>query len=192
MQQIIENLPIHHINDALNQIIQADYGAHYLMIYPDLSIQRELYSGYIQKQIEKNNEVILINPFYETTDSVRQILSKDGIDVSKYENENELVIIDSLQEYFNAQSDMFFKRKLVNYAKQNGKKGLSVIGDIGAYTHESKHNDLVDDELALPTKFDFDMKGFCLYHQKDFNEFSDDQKQELIKHHGKALEIKRD
>jgi hypothetical protein len=161
------------------------------MIYPDLSTQRELYSGYIQKQIEENNEIILVNPFYETTDSARQILSKDGINVSKYEEENELVIIDSLQEYFGTQSDMFFKRKLVNYAKQMGKNGLSVIGDVGAYTHESKYNDLVDYELSLPTKFDVDIKGFCLYHQKDFNKFSDEQKQELIKHHGKAIKIEK-
>ena len=33
------------------------------------------------------------------------------------------------------------------------------------------------------------MKGFCLYHQNDFNRFSDKQKQELIKHHGQALKI---
>jgi hypothetical protein len=84
---------------------------------------------------------------------------------------------------------MFFKRNLVNYAKQNGKRGLSIIGDIGAYTHKSLYNDLVDYELSLPIKFDADMKGFCLYHQKDFNKFSYKQKQELIKHHGKALKI---
>jgi hypothetical protein len=84
---------------------------------------------------------------------------------------------------------MLFKRNLVNYAKQTGKNGISIIGDIGAYPHKSKHNDLVDYELSLPTEFDVDMKGFCLYHQKDFNKFSDKQKQELIKHHGKALKI---
>jgi hypothetical protein len=56
---------------------------------------------------------------------------------------------------------MLFKRNLVNHAKQNGKKGLSIIGDIGgAYTHKSKHNELVDYELSLPTKFDVDMIGF--------------------------------
>jgi hypothetical protein len=32
------------------------------------------------------------------------------------------------------------------------------------------------------------MKGFCLYHQKDFNRFSDEQKQ-MYEHHGKALNI---
>jgi len=35
------------------------------------------------------------------------------------------------------------------------------------------------------------MKGFCLDHGKDFNKFSDEQKQQLIEHHGKALKIER-
>ncbi|MGN6632865.1 MAG: MEDS domain-containing protein [Nitrososphaeraceae archaeon] len=190
MDCVIQDLlETHYVNEAVNQIIQAEYCSHYLIVYPDLTTLREMYSKYIQKQINENNETILINPFYETTDSVRQILSKNGIDVSKYEKEKGLVIIDSLQEYFGSQPDMLFKRNLVNYAKQTGKNGISIIGDIGAYPHKSKHNDLVDYELSLPTEFDVDMKGFCLYHQKDFNKFSDKQKQELIKHHGKALKI---
>ena len=38
---------------------------------------------------------------------------------------------------------------------------------------------------------DGDMKGFCLDLGKDFNKFSDEQKQQLIEHHGKALKIER-
>jgi hypothetical protein len=183
----------HYVNEAVNQIIQAEYRSHYLVIYPDLTTLREMYSQYVQRQIKSNNnEIILINPFYETTDSVRQILSKCSVNVSKYEKDKGLVIIDSLKEYFDSQPDMTFKRNLVNYAKQNGKKGLSIIGDIGgAYTHKSKHDELVDYELSLPTKFDVDMKAFCLYHQKDFVKFSDKQKQQLIKHHSNALKIER-
>jgi len=71
---------------------------------------------------------------------------------------------------------MLFKTNLAKYAKQAGKNGFLIIGDIGAYTHKSKHNELVDYELSLPTKFDVDMKGFCLYHEKDLNKFSDKQK----------------
>ena len=61
----------------------------------------------------------------------------------------------------------------------------------GAYRHKSKYDDLVDYELSLPSKYDIDMKGFCLYHQKDFDKFSDKQKEKLIEHHGKALKIER-
>ena len=193
MDCMIQGLLEHHyVNEAVNQIIQAEHGSHYLIVYPDLTTLREMYSQYIRRQIKNNNEIILINPFYETTDSVRQILSKSAVNVSKYEKAKELVIIDSLKEYFGSQPDMLFKRNLVKYAKQTGKNGLSIIGDIGgAYTHKLKHNELVDYELSLPTKFDVDIKAFCLYHRKDFNKFSDKQKQQLIKHHGDAIKIER-
>jgi hypothetical protein len=70
-----------------------------------------------------------------------------------------------------------------------GKNGVSVLADLGAYPHKSKYNDLVDYELSLPTKYDVPLKGFCLYHQKDFDKFTDEQKQKLIEHHGKAIKI---
>jgi hypothetical protein len=85
---------------------------------------------------------------------------------------------------------MPFRRSLAYHANKIGKNGLSILGDAGAYPHQSKHNDLVDYELSLPTEFnDVPMKGFCLYHQKDFDRFSDEQKQKLIEHHGKVLKI---
>jgi hypothetical protein len=178
-----------HVNDALERINQAEYGDHYMIIYPDLATLRKLYSKYIGKQIEENNEIVLINPFYETTDSVRQVLS--GIDVSKYEKERVLIIIDSLEEYFGRQEDMPFKKSLANQAKQIGRNGLSIVGDVGAYAHKSKHDELVEYELSLPTKYDDDiaLKGFCLYHQSDFDKFSDEQQKKLIEHHGRAIKI---
>src|ERR687883_159084 len=96
-----------YVDDALEQINQAGYGAHYMLIYPDLDTLRELYSNYIHNQIEDNNEIILINPFYETTDSVRQVLSEKynhGVnDISRYEKEGALIIADSLKEYLSEQ-----------------------------------------------------------------------------------------
>jgi hypothetical protein len=57
--------------------------------------------------------------------------------------------------------------------------------------HFKKHKDIVDYESSLPTKYnDVRMKGFCLYHQKDFDKFSDEQKQKLIEHHGKVIKVK--
>ena len=179
-----------HVNDALDQINQAEYGAHYMIIYPDLATLRKLYSNYTGRQIEENNEIVLINPFYETTDSVRQVLSRynHGMNVSRYEKGNVLMIADSLEEYLGDQPLIYVKKGLANYAEM-GKNGVSVLADLGAYAHESKYKDLVDYELSLPTKYDMQMKGFCLYHQNDFDKFSDEQKQKLIEHHGKALKI---
>jgi hypothetical protein len=182
-----------HLSDALDHISQSDYGVHYMIIYPNLSTLRELYSNYTHKQIQENNAIVLINPFYETIDSVRQVLSRanHGMDISNYEKEKTLMIIDSLYEYFERQQpdDVSFKNSLVDYAKQIEKNGLSILADMGSYHYKSKYKELLDHELSLPTKFDISMKGFCLYHQKDFDRFSDEQKQKLIEHHGKAIKI---
>jgi hypothetical protein len=85
---------------------------------------------------------------------------------------------------------MHLKESYVNYAKM-GRNGVSVLADMGAYPHKSKYDDLVSYESSLLTKSDDSvaLKGFCLYHEKDFDKFSDEQKQKLIEHHGKALKI---
>ena len=36
------------------------------------------------------------------------------------------------------------------------------------------------------------MKGYCLYHQKDFDKLSDEQKHKLVEHHDKAVRIWKD
>jgi MEDS: MEthanogen/methylotroph, DcmR Sensory domain len=182
----------YHLDDAIDQINQSEYGAHYMIIYPNLDTLREIYSNYAHKQIKENNEIVLLNPFYETTDSVRQVLSEQhdrGMDdVSKLEKEESLIIADALEEYLGDQPLMYVKKSLENYAKM-GKNGVSVLADLGAYPHKSMHSDLVDYELSLPTKYNVQMKGFCLYHQKDFDKLSDEQQQKLIEHHGKAVSI---
>ena len=189
---MVQNLTNCHINGALDEINQAKYGTHYMIIYPDLDTLRDLYSNYAHKQIQENNGIVLINPFYETTDSVRQVLSEkfnDGIsNISKYEKEESLMIADALEEYLGDQTLIYLKKSLASYAEM-GKNGVSVLADLGAYSHRSKHYDLVNYELSLPTKYDVQMKGFCLYHQKGFDKFLEEQKQKLIEHHDKALEI---
>jgi hypothetical protein len=180
-----------HVNEALHHINQAGYGAHYIIIYPDLDTLRELYSNYAGKQIQDNDEVVLINPFYETADSVRQVLSHNNysMNVSRYEKENMLLIADSLKEYLGDQPHTHFRKSLANCAEM-GKNGLSVLADLGASPHKSMYDDLVDYELSLPRTYDdVALKCFCLYHQKVFEKFSDEQKQKLVKHHGKTIKI---
>jgi len=187
----MRNLIDCHISDTLHHMNQAQYGSHSMIVYPNLNTLRELYSAYAQKQIKENNEIVLINPFYETTNSVRQTLSQydhGGMDISKYEKDGSLMIADSLEEYLGDHPLVYIKKGLANYSKM-GKSALSVVADMGAYPHKSKYKELVDYELSLPTKYDVQMKGFCLYHQKDFDRLSEQQKQKLVEHHGKALKI---
>jgi hypothetical protein len=76
----VQNLTNCHINGALDQINQAECGAHYIIIYRDLDTLIRYTKGdllnYVRKQIKENNEIVFINPFYETAGSVRQVLSE--------------------------------------------------------------------------------------------------------------------
>ncbi|HZE78497.1 MAG TPA: MEDS domain-containing protein [Nitrososphaeraceae archaeon] len=187
-----QNLVNCHVFDALEELNQlGGRGVHYMIIYPNMPTLRELYANYIHRSIEDNNEIVLINPFYETTNTIRQVLSHcdHNMDVSKYEKQKALLIADSMEEYFGQQPRMYFKNAL-HYSKKMEKNGISILADLGVYLHKSKYQELVDYESSVPTKSeDINIKGLCLYHQKDFDKFLEQQKQKLIKHHDKAIKI---
>lgn len=159
-----------------------------MIIYKDLATLRKFYSNYTKKQIEDNNESILINPFYETTDFVRQVLSEHvNLDVLKYEKEETLLIIDAYEIYFGEEPDASFKKRMAIRSKELGKDNLSIINDIGAYPFKVNDKELVEYELSLPKVFDLPLKRFCIFHQKDFDRLSQQQKQKLIVHHGRTV-----
>jgi hypothetical protein len=199
---MLGNLISSNSNDILTQLRQAEFGAHYIIVYYDVMTLRQIYSGYIKDQLEDNNEIVLILPYYETTEMVRSILSGENhhnskgdkiIDVRKYEKEGSLVIIDSVKAYFGSDTDlMSFVEKLAKQAQNSGKSGVSVIADLASFYYYNQIDKLIDYEMSLPAKYDGNMKlkGFCLYHRKDFNErLSKQQKQKLLEHHGKNLMV---
>jgi hypothetical protein len=199
---MLGNLISSNSNDILTQLRQAEFGAHYIIVYYDVMTLRQIYSGYIKDQLEDNNEIVLILPYYETTEMVRSILSGENhhnskgdkiIDVRKYEKEGSLVIIDSVKAYFGSDTDlMSFVEKLAKQAQNSGKSGVSVIADLASFYYYNQIDKLIDYEMSLPAKYDGNMKlkGFCFYHRKDFNErLSKQQKQKLLEHHGKNLMV---
>jgi hypothetical protein len=161
---------------------------------------RGIYSYYAKMQLEDNNEIVLILPYYETTEMVRSVLSGKNknnqsniIDVRRYEKQGSLVIIDSVKAYFGSDIDlMSFLARLVKQAQSSGKSGISVIADLASFYYYDRIDKLIEYEMSLPTKYDDEMKlkGFCFYHQEDFDKrLSKEQKQKLLEHHGKSLMV---
>jgi hypothetical protein len=198
-----ENLIIDcHLNDALKQINQSEYGAHYLLIYPELRVLRELYTQYIKTQLEHENKIVLMLPHYETADDLRKILSEDffatekadnasSIDIKKYEDEDSFIVMDSLR-HFGSTNSMAFVKQLVTKAESSAKNGVSIIADAGSFFHIKNLDKLIEHELSMPSKFDVHLNRFCVFHRQDFSILTEEQRQKLVKHHGKALEIKSD
>ncbi|HZB98695.1 MAG TPA: MEDS domain-containing protein [Nitrososphaeraceae archaeon] len=188
-------------NDVLKQLRQAEYGAHYIIVYHDMMTLRQIYTGYIKTQLEYNNELVLILPYYETPERVRSVLSGENhssnegsiIDVRKYEKEGSLMIIDSAEAYFSSDTDlMSFITRLAKQAQTSGRNGISVIADLASFYYFNRIDKLIEYEMSLPSKYDDKMKlkGFCFYHQEDFDRrLSKEEKQKLVEHHAKALRV---
>ena len=187
-----------YVDETVNELRQSEIGSHYIVIYPDMPTVRELYTSYAKTLLETGNkELVVILPFYEDISSVRYALSEVLDDVRKYEREQVLLIVDSYQAYF--YTGIFsLAQMLINKAINSGMKGVSILGDMSSFYFNDDNDDdgsgnrkLLDYELSLPPTLKNDiLKGFCLYHQADFNNrFTQNQKQELLEHHGKSLLI---
>ena len=186
-----------YVDETVNELRQSEIGSHYIVIYPDIPTIRKLYTSYAKALLETNDkELVVILPFYEDISSVRYALSEVlDDDVRKYEREQLLLIVDSYQAYF--YTGIFsLAQMLINKAINSGMKGVSILGDMSSFYFNANDDDdgnrkLLDYELSLPPTLKNDiLKGFCLYHQADFNNrFTQNQKQELLEHHGKSLLI---
>jgi len=190
------------MSDAIFEEMRlSEYGVHFLVVYPDMNTLRRIYSYYTKMQLEDNNEIVLIIPYYETTEMVRSVLSGENnknnqcniIDVRKYEKQGSLVIIDSVKAYFRSDIDlMSFLARLAKQAQFSGRNGISVIADLASFYYNDQSDKLIEYEMSLPTKYDDNMKlkGFCFYHQVDFDRrLTEQQKQTLLEHHGKNLMV---
>jgi hypothetical protein len=187
---MVQNLTNCHVNGALDQINQAEYGAHYLIVYPDLRVLRELYTKYIKTQLEHENKIVLMLPHYETTNDLKNILVDDSIpaadnnkNIKKYEGS--LIVMDSLKSHFGTANHMEFINDLVKRAEN----GVLVIADAGGFFHLKKTDKLIEHELSMPSQFDVNLKRFCVFHKQDFNMLTEEQRQNLVNHHGQALMI---
>ena len=180
--------------DAVNVLSGSAYGTHSLVIYPTLRFKSLLHKIY-QTQIEDKNESIKFLPFYETENSVRTILSNSDveIDVDKIENrEKTLILHDSLEIYLDQTSPESLRDDhldLVEHAIAMKTKGVSILGDMGAFFFKKQIQNLLNYERILPKEFDANLKGICLYHQNDFNNLYDNTKQKLIDYHQIAMKI---
>ena len=103
-----------------------------------------------------------------------------------------MIIVDSLRGYLDHDSvESIWKNieERVKYAEELGKKGISILGDAGAFLFKHKIQSLLDYECHLPTKFDINLKGICMYHQKDFGMISENFQQKILDRHGMAIMI---
>jgi hypothetical protein len=158
-----------HPYDAAKTLCEKNYGLHMMMIYPRLDILRQFYCAYVKKEIKDHNGIVIIAPYYETTKSVRSNLSQPPylVDAAKYEGDGSLIIMDATKLYSTSNAAVEYITNIAKEAKNLGKKGVTVIGDMGIFYTREQPNAITDYEISfLPKEFSVDRKGFCLYDEK--------------------------
>jgi hypothetical protein len=79
---LLEKMSFMEAVEVSQELKKSAFGAHFLVIYPDLSTLREMYSHYVKFALsEEGNEIVLVLPFLETVDNVRRILSENSANI---------------------------------------------------------------------------------------------------------------
>jgi hypothetical protein len=166
-----------------------------MLVYPNLHTFRRVYGQFTKAQIDDNGVVLLI-PFYETTDSVRHVLSELGIDVRKCEQNRSLVIVDSVKAFFHSDIDIkSLVKMMAQDAKRMGKKGVSIIDDMGSFFLYEKQNQMMEYETGLQldekknNANSVKVKGICAYHKDNFDTLKKKEQQALFEHHATNLVV---
>jgi hypothetical protein len=175
------------ISDTL---VRVPIGHHYLILYSSLDMMRKVYSKYVKGQIENApNSVILLLPYYDSTDKVREVLDSMGINVKENERRGALIIVD----IENVITNPYFKgpdiERLRGFTKElenkYNDKTIFVIADMSVFHHVKKASELLEYERTLHKDLKVEKwKELCFYNERDFDiMFTKEQTEELLGYH---------
>ena len=161
-----------------------------MVLYSDLEAVRRVYSSYIKEQIESQPEsIILLFPYYDTTDKAREILESKNIKARELERQGSLVIIDIMKVISNPSFDVpdieRLRALIIKLENQYPNKTIFVISDMSVFHHLKKAKDLLEYEKSLHRDIKVEKwKELCLYNERDFNlMFTEKEVKDLLEYH---------
>jgi hypothetical protein len=177
-------------DEISDRLLRVPPGHHYLILYPDIETMRKVYASYIKRQLEEQPEsVVLFLSYYDTTDSVRNVLSSKGIRVKEREQTGSMIILDIMKVLDNPYFQVPDIEKLRELArkteKQFGGKTIFIIADMSVFRQLRKTSKLLEYEKALHKDLKVERwKELCLYHKRDFEAmFTADESEKLMEYH---------
>jgi hypothetical protein len=89
-------------DEISDQLLHVPTGHHYLILYPNIETMRKVYGSYIERQLEEQpDSVVLFLSYYDTTDTVRSILSSKSVRVKDHEKNGSMIILDIMKVLHN-------------------------------------------------------------------------------------------
>jgi hypothetical protein len=177
-------------DEISDRLLRVPPGHHYLILYPDIETMRKVYASYIKRQLEEQPEsVVLFLSYYDTTDSVRNVLSSKGIRVKEREQTGSMIILDIMKVLDNPYFQVPDIEKLRELArkteKQFGGKTIFIIADMSVFNHTKKASEILEYEKTLHKDLQVERwKELCFYNKRDFETmFTKSESNTLMEYH---------
>jgi len=155
---------------VIEEIVAADAPSHCILVYKDLRSFREIYTR-CTIELLRRNEIVILWPFYKEVENARFWLESSGVDVSGYQRSMRLLIIDALDVYHNKEDDIVeLISEFAAYARNNGKRRVVIIGDLGAFRLIERIDQLISYEAWVGTRIMDNFKVFCYCHVGDIRD----------------------
>jgi hypothetical protein len=162
---------------------------HNMLIYPDLTTYRKVYSESAKLALD-NNEVVLLVTTYDSFDRIKDSLTQAGISVNNEIKNGNLVILDAVRAYqIDIHGALKFATTLAKRAAESdAKSGVFALTEMGSFFIAEQIASLLEYERSLPKKWELNnFKSACTYHKDDFATLPKQQQETILSAHNRVL-----
>jgi KaiC/GvpD/RAD55 family RecA-like ATPase len=174
-------------SSLVQEIHHSNFHDHNMLIYPDLTTYRKIYSESAKLALD-NDEIVLLVTTYDSFDRIKDSLTQADISVNNQIKEGSLVILDAVEAYqIDIHGALKFATTLVKRAESDGKEGVFALTEMGSFFVAERIASLLEYETNLQKKFDIRLKAACIYHKDDFATLSKQQQETILSAHNSVL-----
>ncbi|HEY7571244.1 MAG TPA: MEDS domain-containing protein [Nitrososphaeraceae archaeon] len=163
-------------------------GNHVIAVYPTKEEKFNEAFAFLKEGLQRN-EVLVLTTTDLLKDEIRVRMRDEWkVDVLELESKDDIIIRTTEELYFpdgvpNIQRTKALWSTLVENSLNKGKRGLRVVGDMGAFFKNGFTKELLEYESCLEQRFNFPVIGICAYDSKDFSSLTSEQVRQLQQNH---------
>jgi hypothetical protein len=184
----LKNMSSPSSSSLVQEVRHSNFHDHDMLIYPDLTTYRKIYSE-SAKQALDNNEVVLLVTTYDSFDRIKDSLTQAGISVNNEIKNGNLVILDAVKAYqIDVHGALKFATTLDKRAECDRKSGVFGLTEMGSFFIAERIASLLEYERSLPKKWELNnFKSACTYHKDDIATLSKQQQETILSAHNRVL-----
>jgi hypothetical protein len=182
-----KSMPSASSSSLVQEIRHSSFHDHNMLIYPDLTTYREVYSESAKQALDDNETVLLITT-YDSFDKIKDSMMQVGISVNNESREGNLIILDAAKAYqIDTYGAVKFVTTLAKQVERDEKAGVFALTEMGSFFIAERIATLLEYEQSLQKRFDIRLKGTCTYHKDDFAGLSKEEQDILISAHNRVV-----